>query len=493
MENIARKGLPFGKSANTEILDEIQKTGLSGEITDLCMFPTYKCNLDCYMCHVHYSREKNDTYLSIDEIKKKYDDISFKKMFYLGGEPFVRPDMIEILKYFDRRGIEQIVSTNGTRITEELAKQIAELSNLVCIQVSLNGSKEIDSKIRGKSDAFDQTIEGIKLLRKHNIQTWIHTVIMNENIHDLDNIIKIGSELDVNTINFLFAQVMSEKDKQDTIDIVKKWINEEIHVGGYVGKIEYSKNDLVQAIKSVKEKGKEKGIPVMFFPKVFGEQPELYWDDALLEQERPVCQMALMPPLTPVIGPEGDVYGCCIIDKSFGNIKEQSIDEIWNSPKMQAFRKGLLKDKLMPVCKRCPSGDLLRANSEESKMTLEEWNNYLKILTQAMNDNEKILPVLKSVSPLVFQYSIADNPNFNYWHKFESSGVSFGIGTIQESMPTIHHKTDQNTLIKVNSGETNPIQATMDGIYVVDGDITKLMACAPLIPITVEAHEATLK
>jgi hypothetical protein len=71
--------------------------------------------------------------------------------------------------------------------------------------------------------------------------------------------------LDVNTINFLFAQVMSEKDKQDTVDIVKKWIGEEVHVGGYVGKIEYSRDDLLNAVKSVKEKGKEKGIPIMFF------------------------------------------------------------------------------------------------------------------------------------------------------------------------------------------------------------------------------------
>jgi hypothetical protein len=103
MENIARKGLPFGKNTNAEVLEEIQRTGLSGEITDLCMFPTYKCNLDCYMCHVHYSRVKNDPYLSLEEIKEKYDKIEFKKMFYLGGESFVRPDMIEILRYFDQR------------------------------------------------------------------------------------------------------------------------------------------------------------------------------------------------------------------------------------------------------------------------------------------------------------------------------------------------------------------------------------------------------
>ena len=87
---------------------------------------------------------------------------------------------------------------------------------------------------------------------------------------------------------------------------------------------------------------------------------EMYWRGNLLEQERPICQMTLMPPLTPIIGPEGNIYGCCIIDKVFGNIKEQTLEEIWDSDIVRNFRKGLINDKLMAVCKRCPSAESRR-------------------------------------------------------------------------------------------------------------------------------------
>jgi putative sterol carrier protein len=58
----------------------------------------------------------------------------------------------------------------------------------------------------------------------------------------------------------------------------------------------------------------------------------------------------------------------------------------------------------------------------------------------------------------------------------------------EENIPKLIHKTDFDTLNKVNAGEINPVQATMDGTYAVDGDMAKLMACSPLIPVTVKAH-----
>ena len=41
---------------------------------------------------------------------------------------------------------------------------------------------------------------------------------------------------------------------------------------------------------------------------------------------------------------------------------------------------------------------------------------------------------------------------------------------------------------KVFNGEQNPIEATMSGIYLVEGDMDKLMACAPFLPLQVVAH-----
>ena len=45
-----------------------------------------------------------------------------------------------------------------------------------------------------------------------------------------------------------------------------------------------------------------------------------------------------------------------------------------------------------------------------------------------------------------------------------------------------------NTIKKVNSGESNPIEATMAGRYLVEGDMAKLMACTPLAPLNGKVH-----
>lgn len=42
---------------------------------------------------------------------------------------------------------------------------------------------------------------------------------------------------------------------------------------------------------------------------------------------------------------------------------------------------------------------------------------------------------------------------------------------------------------KVNSGETNPIEETMAGKYIVEGDMTKLIACTPLAPLNGKVHD----
>ena len=63
----------------------------------------------------------------------------------------------------------------------------------------------------------------------------------------------------------------------------------------------------------------------------------------------------------------------------------------------------------------------------------------------------------------------------------------------EENATILTHKTDFETHKNVNAGTNNPIQATMEGTYAVDGDMTKLMACSPLIPITTKAHEIAIQ
>ena len=493
-----REGMPLGKETPLEVIQKIGETGLSGGVSDVLFYPTYKCNLSCYMCHAQHTRDKPEPYLSMEQLREVFDGVNVTTMFHLGGEPFLRPEKMEIFKYFDSKGTNQIITTNGMNISEDVASELATLKHLVCVQVSLNGSGENDNIIRGSPKAFKRTLESIKMLKDAGVVVWIHCVILKENIDDLANVVRLGGDLGVGAVNFIFTQVMSEEEARGTKEKLKKWLGEDVEVGGYVGDIPYSEEQLVNSINAAKEEGKKLGLQVMFFPRIFGEQPEIYYRGTTFEHGQPVCQIHLMPPLTPAVGPDGDVYGCTNLPKSFGNLKDNSLAEIWDSPSLRAFRKGMINDNMMPMCRHCPCVDVIQTSIPETKDVTgkADWERYLERLAKELNDLPEVASILESLecAPVVFQYHITDHPELNFWHAYEKDGIRWGMGeNTDENITKLIHKTDLETLKKVNSGDANPVQATMAGKYSVDGDMTILMSCAPLLPLTVKAHAIVTK
>ncbi len=80
MSKEARSGLPFGKNTPIEIINKIGEDGLSGGIEDVCIFPTYSCNLNCYMCHVQHVRDKDNNYISMDDWKAAFTLVNQSKL-----------------------------------------------------------------------------------------------------------------------------------------------------------------------------------------------------------------------------------------------------------------------------------------------------------------------------------------------------------------------------------------------------------------------------
>ena len=97
---------------------------------------TYRCNLACPYCYVGKERNKNE--LTTEEWKNVIDQIPFYGIVTLvGGEPLIRKDFVEILKYVSRKvwGKVHVVS-NGILITDEIIKAFIKY-NLLLLSVSL--------------------------------------------------------------------------------------------------------------------------------------------------------------------------------------------------------------------------------------------------------------------------------------------------------------------------------------------------------------------
>ena len=119
--------------------------GKTGTILQPTIHITEKCNYKCGHCYVS-SGPNVDTKLSKDESFKIADQISehpTSGILFTGGEPFLHPDIEEIITYFTDKNIKPIsIFTNGSWVStkKQTVTRLEELKELGCdhIKFSVN-------------------------------------------------------------------------------------------------------------------------------------------------------------------------------------------------------------------------------------------------------------------------------------------------------------------------------------------------------------------
>lgn len=125
---------------------------------------TLRCNLTCTMCTTCYDAPE----LSTSEIKDIIDQTAawgVEVFNPLGGEPFMRSDIEEILAYAVQRGFYVTVTTNGTLITEKRARAIARIaSDRLHFNISLDGREDSNDLVRS-AGMWRRAIQGYERIR----------------------------------------------------------------------------------------------------------------------------------------------------------------------------------------------------------------------------------------------------------------------------------------------------------------------------------------
>ncbi len=197
-------------------------------INRLIFFVTSRCNSKCSHCFYWKNLNAKDE-LSTKEVKKAADSLGKLDWLYLsGGEPFLRPDLIEICRYFvDKCGVKKlIIPTNGTlkKQTIEFVKEISSKCRIK-IHVSLDGLKDTHDKIRG-IECFDKSISLLKKLKelqkRYKFKFNAMITISNKNINE---IVSLGRYLDSLNIHFSITPIRgSPKDIKLNAPTSKQWI-----------------------------------------------------------------------------------------------------------------------------------------------------------------------------------------------------------------------------------------------------------------------------
>lgn len=370
-EGAAKKALtcvPNDKFSQDSMLNEIEiiqkKIILKSKMKRLWVTVTSRCNIRCKTCGL-WKNQWDLPYKTAKEVMKNYPYM--ERLVWLGGEVFLYKHFEEM---FDEackwNNLKQQIITNGYVLNEKWMNKIIKAENTE-LTFSIDGvTKEVYEEIRQGSN-FERVISNIRYIfnLKKNLgikkDIRMNSVIMKTNYKQIYDLLELahneefnqlslmalhfdsapnenifyGETRDQEALNYVYKAIpiLKEKAKKYNIDldillpcgdesfeeVVAKQENTDISL-----KIETEnkKNEIKEEIK------KEINI----------EEPK----DLIVPINKVCCKM---PWNYMMICDDGNVLltGSCV--KKIGNIYENSINEIWNSPVAQEYRKLMIEKK----------------------------------------------------------------------------------------------------------------------------------------------------
>lgn len=299
---------------------------------------TNECNLRCKHCyHANYIDDslKLDQLVKIgnhlcDAAQKWGKKVSFS---LTGGEPFSNSkNLFSLLELLENRNVDRVdILTNGTLIDENIINKLKTFKKLRRIQLSLEGLKETNDKIRGRG-SYDKTINIIKQLKDNSFTVSIMMTIGN---HNKNEVIPLANELGLLNVDaFILDRFIPEGQSQNQ----KDWLlsPEEI-------KQVYS-----QAYNYFQTTLKPR---FLLYRTLFC---LLNPNDSHIGAICSVGNNAL------TIMPNGDVFPCRRLPIKIGNLLEETLYNIWyTSPLLWEMRnpenlKGKCNNcEYIPICRGC--------------------------------------------------------------------------------------------------------------------------------------------
>lgn len=163
------------------------------------------CNLKCLHCYQENHKPESLSYSQLLIILEQYRELLKKQKIrghinLTGGEPLCSPHFFKILDEFkkDKDLYSFSILTNGTLITDEIAKKISEYHPQY-VQVSLEGGKKINNYIRGKN-VYKKVAIAIKNLKKYNIFVSLSFTATKINYKEFPKIVRFAEKYGVDNV-----------------------------------------------------------------------------------------------------------------------------------------------------------------------------------------------------------------------------------------------------------------------------------------------------
>ncbi len=319
---------------------------------------TRQCNLTCIHCYASADNRKSPVEMDTATGKafiRDLADFDVPVILFSGGEPLLRKDLFDLASLAQELGIRVALSTNGTLISEQVAREISHVG-FAEVGISLDGIGSNNDRFRGRDGAFMAALTGIRNCVSLGLRVSLRLTITRFNYSEIPAIFQLvedegidrvcfyhlaysgrGSNLREDDINHLQTRAVVDTICEQTLDLHQRGRPKEVltvgnHADGVYLYLKLRKDDPERASKVLNllrtNGGNNSGVKIGAVDDLGNVHPDQFWWHYTL-----------------------------------GNVRRRKFGDIWmdtSEPLLGGLRnrKGLLKGR----CARCQYLDLCNGN-----------------------------------------------------------------------------------------------------------------------------------
>jgi radical SAM protein with 4Fe4S-binding SPASM domain len=301
---------------------------------------TLRCDQPCAHCGSRAGAKRPEE-LTTQEALRVVDQLAAmraKDVVLIGGEAYLHDGFLAIARALKDKGIRPLMTTGGRGIDDALARAMKD-AGVYSVSVSIDGLREEHDTIRKAAGSFDAALRALRALKAAGLLVSANTHVNRVNQHVLEDLFAL-----------LAGEGISSWQVQITVPLGRAADRPQMLLQPY------DLVDVVPRVAALKRAAMARGILVMPGNNLgyFGK------DEALLRSVKrdeadhwQGCQAGKR-----VMGIESDggVKGCPSLQSVYvgGNVKERSLDDLWNGSDQLAFARKRSVDDLHGFCRSCP-------------------------------------------------------------------------------------------------------------------------------------------
>jgi radical SAM protein with 4Fe4S-binding SPASM domain len=296
---------------------------------------TYGCQNRCAFCYASSpQRAIQRKPMTTEQVQAVMDKIMNQahvpSLSFTGGEPTLRPDLPELIRYGSDLGLRINLITNGIRASREDYARSLVKAGLASAQVSLESSDpKVHDKIVGRRGAHALTVAGVRNFQRLGIHVHTNTTLCAQNLDSASDLIRF------------IARELKQKTMSMNMVIRTGTALESARVG-----ITYTR--VAEHLPGLLEVAEDEGVKLVWYSPI----PYCIFNPVLfgLGAKSCACVDGILS-----VDPAGNVLPCSSFGDGIGSLLTRSFEDIYNSRAAKYWRR---KKFTPPVCQDCPDVDV---------------------------------------------------------------------------------------------------------------------------------------